>query len=121
MEDSGRGRLGVEFRVYSPTTRRKADPSCHTKSSVDEWKESTGYFCLASETARDVAKDFLGFKRTIHDLPMYKFEKHIRTSVVEEPAPAVEEGQEMPWTAIEVFVDDFIAMCQDVPRIKQLT
>ena len=52
---------------------------------------------------------------------MHKFEKHIRTPILDKPAPAVEEGEDMPWATIEVFVDDFIAMCQDVPQIKQLT
>ena len=85
------------------------------------WKESPGYFSLASKKACDVAKEFVGFNGTIHDLPMHKLEKHIRTPIVDKPTPAVEDGQDMPWAAIEVFVDDFIAMCQDVTRIKQLT
>ena len=52
---------------------------------------------------------------------MHKFEEHIRTPVVEDPALAVEEGNAVPWAAIEVFVDEFIMMYQDAPRIKQLT
>ena len=65
-----------------------------------------------------MAGEFAGFNGTIHDLPMHKFEKHIRTPIVNEPTPAVEEGQSVPCAATEVFVDDFIAMCQDVSRIK---
>ena len=56
------------------------------------WKKSPDYFCSASETARDVAKESSGFNGTIHVLPMHKFEKHIRTPVVEKPTLAVEEG-----------------------------
>ena len=85
------------------------------------WKDFPGYFCSASETVQDVAKDFVGFNGKIHDLPMHKFEQHIRTPVVDEPTNAVEEGQSVPCAAIKVFIDDFIAMCRDVPRIKQLT
>jgi len=85
------------------------------------WKESPGYFCSASETARDVAEEFAGFNGKIHDLPMHKFEKHIKIPVSTTPPHAKEEGADMPWAAIEVFVDNFIAMCQDVPRIEQLT
>jgi len=75
------------------------------------WKESPGYFCSASETARDVAEEFAGFNGKIHDLPMHKFEKHIKIPVVDRPSPVVEEGEDVPWAAIEVFLDDFIAMC----------
>ena len=81
------------------------------------WKESPGFFCSASETARDVAEELAGFNGQQYDLPMHKFEHLIKKPTqVTPPDPDV-----TPWAAIEVFVDDFIALCQDVPRIDQLT
>ena len=90
------------------------------------WKESPGYFCSASETARDVAEEFAGFTGRMHDLPMHKFEKLIKMPFANNEnndANKVTSLTErvVPWTAIEVFVDDFIAMTQDVPRIPHLT
>ena len=61
------------------------------------WKEFPDYFCSASETAQDVAEELAGFNGKIHDLPMHKFERHIRTPIVDEPAPVVEdEGEDVP-------------------------
>ena len=68
-----------------------------------------------------MAEEFAGFNGTIQFLTMHKFENHFRTPVIENPALVVEEGSAVPWAATEVFVDDLIAMYQDVPRIKQLT
>ena len=147
------------------------------------WKESPGYFCSASETARDVAEEFAGFNGRMHDLPMHKFEKLIRmpastatggvslnnentlagdgarntdNTLADDGAPNADKGLDgagtlkpgldgagtltaatesastsdkspslrdrvVPWTALEVFVDDFIAMTQDVDRIPHLT
>ncbi|KAL7543039.1 hypothetical protein ACHAXR_012341 [Thalassiosira sp. AJA248-18] len=73
------------------------------------WKESPGYFCSASETARDAASELAGF--------MHIFEEHIK---VPEPKPTTDKGP-IPWAAIEVFVDDFIAMSQDMSRMAHLT
>lgn len=83
------------------------------------WKESPGYFCSASETARDVAEELAGFHGTMHDMPLHKFEKHIK--MPDSPAEPPGTDRSVPWAAIEVFVDDFIAMCQDVERIPHLT
>ena len=105
------------------------------------WKESPGYFCSASETARDVAEKFAGFNGQMHDLPMHKFEKLIRMPAAADNGDGAINGDNtldsasastsdkppslrdrvVPWTALEVFVDDFIAMTQDVDRIPHLT
>jgi hypothetical protein len=81
------------------------------------WRESPGYFCSASETARDVAAELAGFEGRMADLPPHAFEQHIEM-------PDVHPGEAAgpaPWAAIEVFVDDFIAMSQDAARIPHTT
>ena len=86
------------------------------------WKESPGYFCSASETARDVVAELAGFNGTMHDLPLHKLEKLIKRPEPQAARTGVEsDSGAVPWAAIEVFVDDFMAMCQDVPRIEHLT
>jgi hypothetical protein len=85
------------------------------------WKESPAFFCSASETARDVAAKLAGFNGAMHDLPMHKFEGLIkRPSPADAPQPSTQDAA-TPWAAVEVFVDDFIAMSQDVGRIPHLT
>lgn len=144
------------------------------------WKESPGYFCSASETARDVAEDLAGFTGKMHDLPHHKLEDKIKmppstgdndtaTALIpdesslkqesvnspkanddaafndsqppcvigdralrhsddigtaltsDDATPSDLNNRSTPWAALEVFVDDFIAMCQDVSRIKHFT
>lgn len=85
------------------------------------WKNSPGYFCSASETARDVAAEFAGFNGTMHDLPMHKMEHLIKRPTPDLNQPTKDASSAIPWAAIEVFVDDFVAMCQDVPRLEHLT
>ena len=36
-----------------------------------------GYFCVASETARDVIVELVGFEGRMVDLPPHAFEEHI--------------------------------------------
>ena len=58
---------------------------------------------------------------------MHKFEEYIKRPAAEhskvQPVPRKPEtkGRTIPWSAIKVFVDDFIAMSQDVPRLGHLT
>ena len=82
------------------------------------WKESPGYFCSASETARDVIEQLATSKA---ELPMHKFEQYINTVAPPSTAGTSLDDREVPWTALEVFVDDFIAMTQNVSRIQHLT
>ena len=84
------------------------------------WKESPAYFCAASETARDVAADFAGFNGRLAHLPPHHLERFItRPTSPSIPQPAWDRPT--PWAAIEVFVDDFIAMQQDVTRMAHTT
>ena len=48
---------------------------------------------------------------------MHKFEHLIKKPTQESPP----DPDVTPWAAMEVFVNDFIVLCQDVPRIDQLT
>jgi hypothetical protein len=78
-----------------------------------DWQESPGYFFLASETARDVIAELAGFE----GIPPHAFEEHIQMS----DAPPEEKDQTAPWAAIEVFVNDFIAINQGAARIPHTT
>lgn len=82
------------------------------------WKESPGYFCSASETARDIAADLAGFNGVQRELPMHRLEELIQL-------PPPEQGSRpdvTPWSAIEVYVDDFILMSQeDRSGLQRLT
>jgi hypothetical protein len=51
------------------------------------------------------------------DLPPHAFEEHIHVPKVQRAGG----DQAAPWAAIEVFVDDFIAMSQDAARIPHTT
>ena len=81
------------------------------------WKDSPGFLCSASETTRDVTEELSGFNSRQYCLLMHKFEHLIKKPTQESPA----DPDVTPCVAIKVFVDDFIALCQDVPQIDQLT
>ena len=83
------------------------------------WKESPGFFCAASETARDIAEEFAGFTGRMADLPVHKFEQHIRRPSATEVDDIGRDA--VPWAAIEVFVDDFMVMAQDKSRLEHLS
>lgn len=73
-------------------------------------KESPGFFCSASETARDVAKKLTGFDGVHRELPMHELEELIKLPLPSENLADLRTDA-IPWAAIEVFVDDFIALC----------
>ena len=77
------------------------------------WRESPGYFCSASMTARDVIVELTGFEGKMADLPPHAFKKHIQMP----DAQPEGEAQTVPWAAIKVFDNDFITMSQDVANI----
>jgi hypothetical protein len=52
---------------------------------------------------------------------MHKFEGLIKGPASSGSTPPTAPKAEAPWTAVEVFVDDFIVMCQNVSRIPHLT
>ena len=81
-------------------------------------RDSPGNCCSASETAQYVAAVFAGFSGTMRELAEYHLEKHIKML----PHPdAYEFDGTIPWVALEVFVDNFMAMCQDTLRLPQFT
>lgn len=67
---------GMELCVHSPTKRGQpgeaGDPNVAPK-----WIESPGYFCVASETARDVTSDYV--ETTIGTMTPHKFLHHTQT------------------------------------------
>ena len=83
------------------------------------WRESPGFFCAASETARDIAEEFAGFQGRMADLPIHKFEKHIQRPMHSDGDDAASDAT--PWAAIECFVDDFMVMAQAKSRLAHLS
>jgi hypothetical protein len=78
------------------------------------WCESPPFFCASSETARDVIDKLLTQKT---DLPKHRFEEHM---VPQPSKTTTTETNDHSTTLIEVFVDDFIGMTNDITT-KNLT
>jgi hypothetical protein len=73
------------------------------------WVESPPYFCVASETARDIAMNYVNTK--IGSLPTHKFTHYTRgdADATQLPTNATQQGTAL-WYSIEVYVDDFISI-----------
>ena len=79
------------------------------------WVESPGYFCAASETARDVAEDYINVP--VGQLPAHKFQRHTE---VHPDFQALPEHDKIPRPLsymIEVYVNDFI--CIAIPTSQE--
>lgn len=70
------------------------------------WVESPPYFCAASETARDVAADYV--ETPIGSLPDHKFQDMAMGSEAVKQLP-IEGSGELRYM-VEVYVDDFISI-----------
>ena len=77
------------------------------------WVELVPYFCAASETARDVAVDYIETK--VGALPTHKFSHWARADKA--PVSAQMEHGEQLRHLVEVYVDNFIACI--IPTTKQ--
>ena len=71
------------------------------------WIESPPYFCAASETARDVAEQYV--ETPVGTTAEHKFQAHTRGSNEYEGLPSRSDGECFRYM-IEVYVDDFIAL-----------
>jgi len=78
------------------------------------WLESAPYFCAASETARDVAVDYI--ETEVGALPTHKFLHWVGAGKAPVGAPT-EPGRRLVRYLVEVYVDDFIACI--IPTTKQ--
>ena len=68
--------------------------------------DSPPYFCAASETARDVAQQYV--ETIVGTLPNHKSVKH--SSQIEEFEPLPETGSDNLHYIIECFFDDYISL-----------
>ena len=75
------------------------------------WTESPGYFCMASETARDIAKALS--QQPFGTLPQHEHEAKMEPDVL--PAPPKHQQPNF-LAAMEVFIDDFIWLVQTSNR-----
>ena len=70
------------------------------------WVESPPYFCAASETARDVAMQYIETK--VGSLPQHKFESHAMSG--EEVKQLPEKSDSKLKYFLDVYVDDYVPM-----------
>ena len=73
------------------------------------WSESPPFFCSASETGRDVIDKLLNDEI---ELPEHLFEARMFDPTIQYVAPPSKRSETT--TLIEVYVDDFIAMTNDI-------
>ena len=78
------------------------------------WIESPPYFCAASETARDVADDYVN--APLGSLPNHKFQEHTEGHPLFQALPPTASVETMVSYMVEVYVDDFISLA--IPRLK---
>ena len=71
------------------------------------WIESPPYFCVASETARDVAVDYI--ETPVGSLPQHKFMKYSATGNDFHALPKTSDTAALPYM-VKVYVDDYIAL-----------
>ena len=86
--------LGEPIRIVVPTSLQMG------------WVESPPYFCAATETARDIATEYLNTK--IGSRETHKFEKYATGSKDYAALPA--EGGGPLRYVLEVYVDDFVSL-----------
>jgi hypothetical protein len=70
------------------------------------WVESPPYFCVATETSRDVAMDYT--ENPINLLPPHKFVKYTIGDPEYEALPELQKGNNGYVYMLEVYVDDFM-------------
>ena len=71
------------------------------------WIESLPYFYAASETACDLADDYI--ETPVGSLPRHKFIQHSTQVTDFEALPVISEDKKMAYV-VEAFVDDYIAI-----------
>ena len=79
------------------------------------WVESPPYFCAASETAWDVAVDYV--ETTVGSLEPHKFQPLTETDPAFQALPDTAEGNTSWGYVIEVYVDDYMAIA--IPACKE--
>ncbi len=102
------------FAYVLPSTHGSGDPVLVVPTSLQMgWIESPPYFCTASETARDVAMQYLDVP--IGELPPHPFVAHTHGSPEFNTLPT-SSASDLPYL-LEVYVDDFIGLA--IPTSQQ--
>ncbi len=72
------------------------------------WVESPPFFCMASETARDVAQDYC--KMTLDTLPPHKFTHYVISNQAYNELPEQDDLGNFIQYLLKVYVDDFVSL-----------
>ena len=78
------------------------------------WIESPPYFCAASETARNVAEDYV--ETPIGSIDNHKFVHHAAQGKDFDLLPATSTSEKRLNYMVEVYVDDFISLATPTSR-----
>ena len=79
------------------------------------WVESPAFFCTGSETARDVAVDYV--ETAVGSLPDHKFQEYAMAGEEAQKLPASIDNESGFKYLVEVYVDDFISLA--IPTSQQ--
>jgi len=71
------------------------------------WVESPPYFCVAMETARDIASDYCD--TPVGSLPHHKFAKHVTGAKEFNKLPSTLENRDF-FYALKVYVEDYMSI-----------
>ena len=72
------------------------------------WVESPPYFCAATETAQDIATDYI--ETEMNSLPTHKFERYIAAAPEFENLQRAARPTDNLTYMVEVYVDDFMSL-----------
>ena len=106
----------MEFCIHSPSQPEGKPVILVVPTSLQMgWVESLPYFCAATETARDIATDYI--EMPIGSLPTHKFGHHTTGNCEYEKLPTdIERPHPAPRYLTEVYVDDFMSVIIPVPQ-----
>lgn len=86
------------------------------------WEESPGYFCSASEMARDVIATLAGLEAPgTNTLPEHPSNQLISFPSVKDDGGSSAVRGAFSWVNIEAFIDDFMMMTQEKAHYRRLT
>ncbi len=98
----------VVFCLCTPTTGGQPVHLVVPTSLQMGWVESPPYFCATTETAQDIATDYL--ETGIGTQPQHKFEQYATGSTDYTKLPVISEGNSNLRYMLEVYVDDFFSL-----------
>ena len=110
------GREGQEFNFAYVLPQPPGEPIILVVPTSLQmgWVESPPFFCAASETARDIAVEYI--ETNVSSLPKHKFIDHVMTSESIQELPTKCEEETGFIYMVEVYVDDFMGIVIPVSR-----